>query len=156
MGETVKASVARVRQTEFAEKWQVCAESNARGVTGGTAEALRGADVCIAFACSDPGLIKPDWVKSMAKDAIVFACANPLPEIWPWEAKDAGARIVGTGRGDFRNQINNSLGFPAIFRGTLDVRAHHHRRNGHRRCSRISSVRGGTRDSRGGHHSAHG
>ena len=57
----------------------------------------------------------------MAKDAIVFACANPIPEIWPWEAKEAGARIIGTGRSDFPNQINNSLGFPGIFRGTLDV-----------------------------------
>jgi malate dehydrogenase (oxaloacetate-decarboxylating) len=59
----------------------------------------------------------------MAEDAIVFACANPIPEIWPWEAKEAGARVVGTGRSDFANQINNSLGFPAIFRGVLDVRA---------------------------------
>jgi malate dehydrogenase (oxaloacetate-decarboxylating) len=59
----------------------------------------------------------------MAKSAIVFACSNPLPEIWPWDAREAGARVVGTGRGDFPNQINNSLGFPAIFRGTLDVRA---------------------------------
>jgi malate dehydrogenase (oxaloacetate-decarboxylating) len=59
----------------------------------------------------------------MARDAIVFACANPVPEIWPWEAKAAGARIVATGRSDFPNQMNNSLGFPAIFRGVLDVRA---------------------------------
>jgi malate dehydrogenase (oxaloacetate-decarboxylating) len=59
----------------------------------------------------------------MAKDAIVFACANPVPEIWPWEAKEAGARIVATGRSDFPNQVNNSLGFPAIFRGVLDVAA---------------------------------
>jgi len=59
----------------------------------------------------------------MAKDAIIFACANPAPEIWPWEAKEAGARIVATGRSDFPNQVNNSTGFPAIFRGTLDVRA---------------------------------
>jgi malate dehydrogenase (oxaloacetate-decarboxylating) len=59
----------------------------------------------------------------MAKDAIVFACANPVPEIWPWQAKKAGARIVATGRSDFPNQVNNSLGFPGIFRGTLDVRA---------------------------------
>ena len=59
----------------------------------------------------------------MAKDAIVFACANPLPEIWPWEAKAAGAAIVATGRSDFLNQVNNSLGFPGIFRGALDVRA---------------------------------
>ena len=59
----------------------------------------------------------------MAKDAIVFACANPVPEIWPWEAKAAGAAVVATGRSDFPNQVNNSLGFPGIFRGTLDVRA---------------------------------
>ena len=59
----------------------------------------------------------------MAKDAIFFACANPIPEIWPWEAKEAGARIVATGRSDFPNQVNNSTGFPAIFRGTLDVKA---------------------------------
>ena len=59
----------------------------------------------------------------MAKDAIVFACANPVPEIWPWEAKEAGAVVVATGRSDFHNQVNNSLGFPGIFRGTLDVRA---------------------------------
>ena len=59
----------------------------------------------------------------MARNAIVFACANPVPEIWPWEAIAAGARVVGTGRGDFPNQVNNSLAFPAIFRGTLDVRA---------------------------------
>jgi malate dehydrogenase (oxaloacetate-decarboxylating) len=57
------------------------------------------------------------------KDGIVFACANPIPEIWPWEAKEAGAVVVSTGRSDFPNQVNNSLGFPGIFRGTLDVRA---------------------------------
>jgi len=110
-------------QVDFADKWRVCRESNADGVTGGIAEALRGADICIAFARSDPGLVRPEWVKGMAKDAVVFACANPLPEIWPWEAKEAGVRVVGTGRGDFPNQVNNSLGFPGIFRGTLDVRA---------------------------------
>jgi malate dehydrogenase (oxaloacetate-decarboxylating) len=59
----------------------------------------------------------------MNEAAILFACANPVPELWPWEAKEAGARIVGTGRSDFANQINNSLGFPGIFRGVLDVRA---------------------------------
>ena len=59
----------------------------------------------------------------MANDAIVFACANPIPEIWPWDAQEAGARIVATGRSDFPNQVNNSLGFPAIFRGVLDVKA---------------------------------
>jgi malate dehydrogenase (oxaloacetate-decarboxylating) len=59
----------------------------------------------------------------MADNALVFACANPIPEIWPWEAESAGARIVATGRSDFPNQVNNSLGFPAIFRGVLDVKA---------------------------------
>jgi malate dehydrogenase (oxaloacetate-decarboxylating) len=111
------------RREEFADKWRVCNETNAEGVAGAIAEALRGADACIALSRSDPTLIKPEWVRRMAKHAILFACANPLPEIWPWEAKEAGARVVGTGRGDFPNQVNNSLGFPAIFRGTLDVRA---------------------------------
>ncbi|HEX9725528.1 MAG TPA: malic enzyme-like NAD(P)-binding protein, partial [Vicinamibacteria bacterium] len=69
------------------------------------------------------GIIEAKWVARMAKDAIVFACANPIPEIWPWEAQEAGAKIVATGRGDFQNQVNNSLGFPGIFRGVLDVRA---------------------------------
>jgi len=111
------------RQEEFADKWRVCNETNAERIVGGIAEAMRGADVMIAFSKPGPGTIKPEWVKAMAKDAIVFPCANPIPEIWPWEAKEAGARIVGTGRSDFPNQLNNSLGFPGIFRGTLDVRA---------------------------------
>ena len=111
------------RQAEYAEKWRVCQETNADRVAGGIAEALRGADVCVAFAASGPGIIKPEWVRTMATHAIVFACANPVPEIWPWDAAEAGARIVATGRSDFPNQINNSLGFPGIFRGALDVRA---------------------------------
>lgn len=110
-------------QMEFAEKWTVCKESNPDRVRGGIEQALRGADVCIAFARSDPKLIQRDWIRSMAKDAIVFACANPEPEIWPWDAKAAGARIVATGRSDLPNQLNNSLVFPGIFRGTLDARA---------------------------------
>jgi malate dehydrogenase (oxaloacetate-decarboxylating) len=111
------------RQDVFQHKWRICLESNAEGRRGGIAEAMRGADVCIAFSKPGPGTIKSEWVKAMAQDAIVFPCANPVPEIWPWEAKEAGARIVGTGRSDFPNQLNNSLGFPGIFRGTLDVRA---------------------------------
>jgi len=111
------------QQIDFAEKWVVCRESNPDCVRGGIQQALRGADVCIAFARSDPKLIDPAWVRAMAKDAIVFACANPMPEIWPWDAKAAGARIVATGRSDFPNQLNNSLVFPGIFRGTLDARA---------------------------------
>jgi malate dehydrogenase (oxaloacetate-decarboxylating) len=110
-------------QERFPDKWRVCLESNAENRKGGVGEALRGADVCVAFSKPGPGTIKPEWVRSMAKDAIVFPCANPVPEIWPWEAKEAGARIVATGRSDFNSQLNNSLGFPGIFRGTLDVRA---------------------------------
>ncbi len=105
----------------YAEQWKVCRETNADGLRGGIAEALRGADVCVAFAAGE--IIKPEWITRMAGDAIVFACANPIPEIWPWEAKEAGARIVATGRSDFPNQVNNSLVFPAMFRGALDVRA---------------------------------
>ncbi len=105
------------------DKWRICQNSNAEGRRGGPAEALRGADVCIAASKPGPGTILPEWVKGMAEDAILFACANPTPEIWPWEAHEAGVRIMGTGRSDFPNQINNSLGFPGIFRGVLDVRA---------------------------------
>jgi len=111
------------RSAEVLEKWTVCRETNPEALTGGIAEALRGADVCIAFSASGPGIIEPSWIRSMARDAIVFACANPNPEIWPWDAKEAGARIVATGRSDFPNQLNNSLVFPGIFRGTLDSRA---------------------------------
>ncbi|MEM2955424.1 MAG: malic enzyme-like NAD(P)-binding protein, partial [Nitrososphaerales archaeon] len=68
-------------------------------------------------------VIKKEWISRMNKKAIVFALANPIPEIWPWEAKDAGAYIVATGRSDFPNQVNNSLIFPSVFRGVLDVRA---------------------------------
>ena len=108
---------------EFRDKWHLCQITNAAGRTGGMAEALRGADVCIALSQPGPNTIRQEWVAAMARQAIVFACANPIPEIWPWEAKAAGARIVATGRSDFPNQVNNSLGFPAIFRGALDVRA---------------------------------
>ena len=111
------------RKIEFVDKWRICQHSNAEDRRGGPAEAMRGADVCIAASRPGPGTILPEWVKGMAEDAILFACANPIPEIWPWEAHEAGARIVGTGRSDFANQINNSLGFPGIFRGVLDVRA---------------------------------
>ena len=111
------------RKIEFVDKWRICQQSNAAERRGGPAEAMRGADLCIAASKPGPGTILPEWVQGMAEDAILFACANPVPEIWPWEAKEAGARIVGTGRSDFENQINNSLGFPGIFRGVLDVRA---------------------------------
>jgi len=90
---------------------------------GGIVDAMKDTDLCVATSTPGPGIITPEMVKGMTDDAIVFACANPIPEIWPWEAKEAGARIVATGRSDFPNQVNNSLGFPGIFRGTLDVRA---------------------------------
>jgi len=111
------------QQKENPYKWDLCQRTNSERRTGGIAEALKGADVCISLSKSGPDVILPEWVKGMAKDAILFACANPIPEIWPWEAKEAGAKIVATGRSDFPNQVNNSTGFPAIFRGTLDVRA---------------------------------
>ncbi len=104
-------------------KWKYALETNGEGVVGGIAEALKGADIMVSASKSEPGVIKKEWVSAMADDAIVFAVANPLPEIWPWDAKEAGAKVIGTGRSDFPNQVNNSLGFPGIFRGTLDVRA---------------------------------
>jgi malate dehydrogenase (oxaloacetate-decarboxylating) len=106
------------------EKWELCEITNGENIKGGIQDALRGADVCIAASKPGPDTIKPEWVKNMASDAIVFACANPVPEILPGVAKmQGGARIVATGRSDFPNQINNSLGFPGIFRGVLDVMA---------------------------------
>lgn len=112
-----------MRRNEFSEKWEMCIESNLEQRDGGIAEAMKGVDFVIAASKPGPGVIRDEWVKDMANDAIVFAIANPVPEIWPWEAKNAGAKIVATGRSDFPNQVNNSLGFPGIFRGTLDVRA---------------------------------
>jgi len=112
-----------LRKAEYVDKWRLCQTTNAEGRQGDIPAAMKGADVVIALSKSGPGVILPEWVASMAKDAILFACANPVPEIWPWEAIEAGARIVATGRSDFPNQVNNSLGFPGIFRGTLDVRA---------------------------------
>jgi malate dehydrogenase (oxaloacetate-decarboxylating) len=104
--------------------WKFLAENtNAEGRIGNVSEAFKSVDAVVAASKSGPDTIKKDWIKSMADDAILFACANPIPEIWPWEAEEAGARIVATGRSDFPNQVNNSLGFPAIFRGVLDVKA---------------------------------
>ncbi|MBN2389043.1 MAG: NADP-dependent malic enzyme [Anaerolineales bacterium] len=112
-----------MRKAEYVDKWKLCNITNAAGRTGDMPEAIKGADVVIALSKSGPGTILPEWIKTMNKDSILFACANPVPEIWPWEAKEAGAAVVATGRSDFPNQVNNSLGFPGIFRGTLDVRA---------------------------------
>ena len=95
--------------------------TNPDGLTGDLAAVMKGADVFIGV--SAPGIVTPDMVASMAKDAIVFPMANPTPEIMPDLALAAGARVVGTGRSDFPNQINNVLAFPGIFRGALDCRA---------------------------------
>ncbi len=103
------------------EKYWLCRETNAEQRSGGIAEAMKGVDVVIA--ASTGGVIKKEYIAQMADDPIVFALSNPVPEIYPHEAKEAGARIVGTGRSDFPNQINNSLVFPGMFRGVLSVRA---------------------------------
>lgn len=104
-------------------KWKYALETNAEGRTGDMARAIDGADVLIAASKPGPGTINKEWLRAMNKDAIAFVMANPVPEIWPWEAREAGVRIVATGRSDFSNQVNNSIGFPGIFRGTLDVQA---------------------------------
>ena len=95
--------------------------TNPEGIKGSLSDAMKGADVFIGV--SAPNSVNQDMVRSMSKDAIIFACANPTPEIFPDEAKSAGAKIVSTGRSDFPNQINNVLAFPGIFRGAFDVRA---------------------------------
>ncbi|MEE3375019.1 MAG: malic enzyme-like NAD(P)-binding protein [Acutalibacteraceae bacterium] len=102
-------------------KEEMAEVTNLEHKEGSLADMLVGADVFIGV--SGPGTVTQDMVKTMNKDAIVFACANPTPEIFPDEAKAAGARVVSTGRSDFPNQINNVLAFPGIFRGTFDVRA---------------------------------
>jgi malate dehydrogenase (oxaloacetate-decarboxylating) len=104
-------------------KYELTQITNGENRTGDIAEAFKDVDAVVAASKQGPGTIKPEWIKTMADDAVIFACANPIPEIWPWEAEEAGARIVATGRNDFPNQVNNSLGFPAIFRGVLDVKA---------------------------------
>ncbi len=108
---------------QFKQKWELAKITNREGRIGSVEEALKSSDMLIAMSTPKPGIIKREWIKNMASNPIVFACANPLPEIWPWDAKEAGASVVATGRSDFPNQVNNSLGFPGIFRGVLDVRA---------------------------------
>ena len=104
-------------------KYRVALETDGGGREGTLAEAMAGADVVLGASTPVPGTIHPEWVRSMAPHPIVFALANPLPEIWPADARAAGAAIVATGRSDFPNQVNNSLIFPCVFRGVLDARA---------------------------------
>lgn len=100
---------------------EMATRTNRRHMKGALADAVRGADVF--FGMSAPQVLTSDMVTTMAKDPMVFAMANPVPEIWPEDAKKGGAAVVGTGRSDYPNQINNVLAFPGIFRGALDVRA---------------------------------
>jgi len=106
----------------FYRKWELCESTNPKKINE-ISEAMKGADVLIALSKPGPDTVKPEWISSMAEKSIVFTCANPVPEIYPYAAKEAGAYIVATGRGDFPNQVNNSLGFPGILKGALMVRA---------------------------------
>jgi malate dehydrogenase (oxaloacetate-decarboxylating) len=116
-----KGAIHQGREDLNSAKREIAELTNPRGVTGGLAEAMNGADVFIGLSVG--GIVKEPMVQSMAKDSVVFAMANPVPEIMPESAKKAGARVVATGRSDYPNQVNNVLGFPGIFRGALDVRA---------------------------------
>ena len=116
-----KGAIYEGRDCLNAAKKEIAAITNHNKETGSLEEVIKGADVFIGV--SAPGLVTEDMVKSMAKDPIIFACANPTPEIFPDKAKEAGAAVVATGRSDFPNQVNNVMVFPGIFRGTLDVRA---------------------------------
>jgi malate dehydrogenase (oxaloacetate-decarboxylating) len=103
-------------------KWALCEKTNPSKITD-IAEARKRADVLIALSTPGPDTVKREWIRGMADRAIVFACANPVPEIWPYAAKEEGAFIVATGRGDFPNQVNNSVCFPGILKGVLLVQA---------------------------------
>jgi len=106
----------------FYRKWELCEKTNPKKVKD-IEEAMKDADVLISLSTPGPDTVKQSWVKLMGKKSIVFACANPVPEIYPYAAKEAGAYIVATGRGDFPNQVNNSIGFPGILKGALIVRS---------------------------------
>jgi malate dehydrogenase (oxaloacetate-decarboxylating) len=103
-------------------KWEICEKTNP-GKIASIGEGLKGADVLIALSTPGPDTVKREWIRSMAPRSIVFVCANPVPEIWPYAAKEEGAFIVATGRGDFPNQVNNSICFPGILKGALIARA---------------------------------
>lgn len=116
-----KGTIHKDRDDLNSAKKALAEITNPRGIKGSLADAVMGADIFIGV--SRPGMLTKQMVSTMAKDAIVFACSNPTPEIFPDEAKDGGARVVSTGRSDYPNQINNVLAFPGIFRGAFDVRA---------------------------------
>ena len=116
-----KGAIYEGREGLNPEKADIARLTNREKKAGSLAEVIRGADVFIGV--SAPGALTREMVSTMARDAIIFACANPTPEIFPDEAKAGGARVVATGRSDFPNQVNNVLAFPGIFRGALDARA---------------------------------
>jgi len=113
-----KGRIDREQSKDYTPHWELCLQTNPHCINGFD-EAIKGADVLIALSTPGPEVIKPYQIKTMNEKAIVFACANPIPEIYPYAAKEAGAFIVATGRGDFANQVNNSLGFPGILKGAL-------------------------------------
>jgi malate dehydrogenase (oxaloacetate-decarboxylating) len=113
-----KGIIQRERPDLNESKKQLAAFTNPKNLTGDLAVAVKGADIFVGV--SQPGLLTSNMVKSMAKDPIIFAMANPVPEIMPDEARAAGAAVIATGRSDFPNQVNNALAFPGIFRGALD------------------------------------
>lgn len=116
-----KGAIYKGREGLNAAKQEISEITNADRESGSLEDVIKGADVFIGV--SAPGLVTQDMVRSMAENPVIFACANPTPEIFPDEAKAAGAAVVSTGRSDFPNQVNNVMVFPGIFRGTLDVRA---------------------------------
>jgi len=106
----------------FYRKWELCLSTNP-GMIKTMEDAMKGADILISLSTPGPETVKREWIRVMGQKSIVFCCANPVPEIYPYAAKEEGAYIVATGRGDFPNQVNNSIGFPGILKGALMVRA---------------------------------
>ncbi|MGA1848267.1 MAG: NAD(P)-dependent malic enzyme [Thermoplasmatota archaeon] len=117
-----REDIEELRRTNL-EKYKACVEYSGASRECTIDSCSKGSDALLCASTPKPGTVTKDMIRDMADRPIVFAAANPEPEIWPWDAADAGAYVVATGRSDFPNQINNSLGFPGIFRGTLDVRA---------------------------------
>jgi len=110
------------KDVRFYRQWELSKKTNPNKIKTPD-DAFKGADAVVAFSVPGPHTLNASWIKSMAPKSIVFACANPVPEIYPYAAKEAGAFIVATGRGDFHNQVNNSVCFPGILKGVLSVRA---------------------------------
>ena len=117
-----KHNTRYTEDARYIPQQRLCAQTNPNCIES-KEEAFKDADVVVALSKPGPDTLKPEWIRMMADKAIVFACANPVPEIYPYKAKEAGAYIVATGRGDFPNQVNNSVCFPAILKGTILVSA---------------------------------